>query len=162
MAILRSRSRISGCESQGVLIAEWEVCCETMGDDYLPSEIRAGDLFLLWAKRMMKDYPDGLISIEWFVSAEGTFERLPFQYDQRGSRREYFTFFTWPKNVAGRKIDWDTIPVQDKKWNAKTADKGGFIQEATGWKPTIYQPFVYLPALLHEEYQRRSRQKSRR
>jgi hypothetical protein len=29
------------------------------------------------------------------------------------------------------------------------AMEGGFIQEATGWKPSALQPHVYLPTLLH-------------
>ena len=48
----------------------------------------------------------------------------------------------------GERLNWLLLPVEDKLWNAKQANKGGFIQEATGWKPSILQPFVYLPALL--------------
>jgi len=40
------------------------------------------------------------------------------------------------------------LPVQDKLWRPGQAGKGGFIQEATGWKPAILQPFVYLQSLL--------------
>jgi len=32
-------------------------------------------------------------------------------------------------------------------WNARRGDKGGFIQEATGWKPSILQPFVSVETL---------------
>jgi hypothetical protein len=39
--------------------------------------------------------------------------------------------------------------VKDLAWNQTTANKGGFIQEATGWKPSALQPHVYLPTLLH-------------
>jgi len=39
------------------------------------------------------------------------------------------------------------LPIADMSWNDERADKGGFIQEATGWKPAILQPYLYLPAL---------------
>ncbi|WP_328491313.1 hypothetical protein OHS59_44295 [Streptomyces sp. NBC_00414] len=31
---------------------------------------------------------------------------------------------------------WLRSTVLDRGWNNSTADKGGFIQEATGWKPS--------------------------
>ena len=51
-------------------------------------------------------------------------------------------------SVTGEELNWLTLPVVDKLWNRKRADKGGFIQEATGWKPAIFQPYVYLPSLM--------------
>jgi len=45
-------------------------------------------------------------------------------------------------------LDWLTLPVVDKLWNARRADKGGFIQVATQWKPAILEPYVYLPTLV--------------
>ncbi|GGY10671.1 hypothetical protein GCM10010358_73970 [Streptomyces minutiscleroticus] len=42
--------------------------------------------------------------------------------------------------ATGEPINWLRLPVLDRGWNAATADKGGFIQEATGWKPAPLQP----------------------
>jgi hypothetical protein len=44
-------------------------------------------------------------------------------------------------------MNWFMLPVVDKLWNSERFDKGGFIQEATGWKPSILQPCIYLPTL---------------
>ena len=55
----------------------------------------------------------------------------------------------WPVDAeTGDELDWLALPVVDKLWNSKRGDKGGFIQEATGWKPSILQPHVFLPALI--------------
>lgn len=37
-------------------------------------------------------------------------------------------------------MNWARLPVMDRGWNKTAADKGGFIQEATGWKPSALQP----------------------
>lgn len=50
---------------------------------------------------------------------------------------------------GGDRLNGLTLPVDDMRWTRRRADKGGFIQEATGWKPNVLQPFVYLPLLLH-------------
>jgi hypothetical protein len=62
---------------------------------------------------------------------------------------DFLTFYSWPEDTKTRALlNWLTLPVVDKRWNNQRGDKGGFIQEATGWKPSILQPFVYLPTLL--------------
>jgi hypothetical protein len=154
MGSWRVRSRRSDFEWQGILVADWEVHYDPISDDYTPDEISAADLLAKWVEKVRADYPTGLIPIYWYVScpSKGEFERLPFQYDHHphlGYEKDFLTFFTWPKSVkSGEQLNWNTLPVIDKLWNAKSANKGGFIQQATGWKPSIYQPFVYLPALL--------------
>lgn len=58
-------------------------------------------------------------------------------------------FFTTPRNAATDEvINWNRVPVRDKLWNADRDDKGGFFQQATGWKPSPFQPSVYLPGVL--------------
>ena len=83
----------------------------------------------------------------------GTPERLPFQYEHHhpdlAPWRDFLSSYAWPEDArTGRPLNWHTLPVLDKQWNARRCDPGGFLQQATGWKPAIYQPFVYLPALL--------------
>ena len=132
------------------LTAVWELYVDPMSDDYTPDDIDAQELFLLWAKRVKADYPDGLIPIYWSVHApqDGIYETMPFQH-QFPDIENFLTFFTWPTNPVTRdRLNWLTLPVVDKLWNSRRADKGGFIQEATGWKPSILQPHAYLPALV--------------
>ncbi|MBH8550844.1 hypothetical protein I8751_00235 [Nostocaceae cyanobacterium CENA357] len=78
-------------------------------------------------------------------------EEMPFQFQHYNDdlpHENFVTFFTHPvDSVTGKPINWLDVPVNDKLWNSKRADKGGFIQQATGWKPSILQPYVYLPAL---------------
>ena len=76
---------------------------------------------------------------------------MPFQYEHLTDMpsEDFLTFFTHPVNsVSGKPLNWLTLTVVDKLWNSKSANKGGFIQQATGWKPAILQPYVYLPALI--------------
>ncbi|MCL5076304.1 MAG: hypothetical protein M1136_11795 [Chloroflexi bacterium] len=133
-------------------MAYWEVSLDPISDDYTPQEIGARDLFLEWEKRVREKYANGLIPIFWFVQCkeQAVFEGMPFQFEHiPGSfRKDFLTFFTWPVNSeTGESLNWLMLPVIDKLWNSRRANKGGFIQQATGWKPTILQPYVYLPAL---------------
>ena len=137
------------------LVAYWEVEGDPISDDYTPDEITAVKLLDLWAKKYGKKYEDGLIPINWSIRAkEGVFESMPFAFDHFQNRQQpqehFLTFYSWPKSAAtDQPLNWLKLPVVDKRWNKKRADKGGFIQEVTGWKPGILQPFVYLPALLN-------------
>ncbi len=148
----KSRSLRSDYEWEGMLVAYWEVALDPISDEYTPKETNALELFNEWARRVGKKYPDSLIPITWSVNCneQGKFECMPFQFDHFKGRRleDFLTFFTWPINsITGEKLNWLTLPVVDKLWNPRRADKGGFIQESTGWKPAILQPYVYLPTL---------------
>lgn len=152
--VWKVRSLASSHDWAGPLIAYWEVHLDPMSDDYTPDEISAVDLFRMWAGRLREQRPDPLIPIYWFVESpgQGKFERMPFQYPQNlgitAPAEDFLTFYTWPiSSTTGAPVNWLTLPVADKLWRKGHADKGGFIQEATGWKPSILQPMVYLPAL---------------
>ncbi len=74
---------------------------------------------------------------------------MPFQH-KHGMKHsdDFLSFFTWPvHSVTGERLNWLTLPAVDKLWDPRRADKGGFIQQATGWKPAILQPCVFLPSL---------------
>lgn len=140
---------------EGPLVAVWEVELDSMSDDYTPDEISAEDLLRKWAKAFEGKYANGLIPIHWWVSsaAAAKFEAMPFGFNHHpeidSDPRNFLSFYSWPENSkTGEPLNWLTIPVIDKLWNDNRSDKGGFIQEATGWKPAILQPFVYLPSLL--------------
>lgn len=145
----------TGYEWQGPLVAVWEVNMDPMSDDYTPDDIDASELLRLWAGQVRKLHPDELIPIFWYVESlgQGKFEQMPFQYqhgqDRSTPTEDFLLFNTWPvDSKTGKPLNWLTLPVIDKRWNKTHADKGGFIQEATGWKPSILQPTIYLPTLL--------------
>ncbi|MYT39010.1 hypothetical protein GTY66_23655 [Streptomyces sp. SID8356] len=51
--------------------------------------------------------------------------------------------FTHPAHAeTGELVNWLRLPVLDLGWGTERADKGGFIQEVTGWKPSPLQPFM--------------------
>ncbi|MEU9615820.1 MULTISPECIES: hypothetical protein [Streptomyces] len=53
----------------------------------------------------------------------------------------FLTHFTYPVHaVTGEPINWLRLPVLDSQWNKTAADRGGFIQQVTGWKPSPLQP----------------------
>jgi hypothetical protein len=150
--IWKVRSLTSNYEWEGVLVAYWEVSLDPISDDYTPKEIDVRELFHKWERQVRKNHRNGLVPIHWFVECreEGKFNYMPFQFNHFSnySHEDFLTFFTWPVNPeTGERLNWLTLPVADKLWNSRRADKGGFIQQATGWKPAILQPYVYLPAL---------------
>jgi len=130
-----------------------------MSDEYTPDEADAETLFRRWGKRAAEVFPNGLVPISWYVDhAEGgRFEAMPFQYVEDSGRADenFLTYYEWPVHaVTAERLNWFTLPVEDKLWNDTQADKGGFIQEFTGWKPSILQPFVYLPSLVRATIER--------
>ena len=144
----------TGFEPEGTLEAYWEVSFDPISDDYTPQEADARELFHIWERQVREKYPNGLIPVYWFVDYKGsnvaTFEAMPFQFEHFPGfiAENFLTFFTWPINATtGEPLNWLSLPVKDKLWNAKQQNKGGFIQQATGWKPAILQPHVYLPTL---------------
>jgi hypothetical protein len=152
-ATWKVRSLCSDYEWEGILVAHWEVALDPISDEYTPKEINARKLFSIWAKEVKKKYPNGLIPIHWGIECreQGKAAYAPFQFNHFKEFKppeDFLSQFTWPVDSStGEKLNWLRLPVVDKLWNLKRADKGGFIQEATGWKPAILQPYVYLPAL---------------
>ena len=145
------RNHRSDYEWEGLIVAYWEVSLDPINDEYTPQEIDARELFNEWVKQVRRKYPNELVPIFWFAQCEeqGKFAGMPFQFKHfLRMDEDFLTFFRWPINsVTGERLNWLTLPVVDKLWNSKRANKGGFIQESTGWKPAILQPYVYLPAL---------------
>lgn len=125
----------------------WEVSCDPISDDWLPAEISAEELWTLWVDRYGDEWPDGIAPIYWSVRSSvprsGVFETAPGIRQLRYPNRmvdNFLTYFTWPVNArTGEKLRWTELPVTDKRWNAERGDKGGFIQEATSWKPSAFQ-----------------------
>jgi hypothetical protein len=121
---------------------------------HLPDEISAWDLLDL-----AQDFPDGeaeqhygkgAARIHWSVQGDGTFEAAPFQHQPlMAPPEDFLTYYSWPEHHrTGERLCWNRLPVVDKLWRPRRADKGGFFQEATGWKPSPLQPVVYVPQIL--------------
>lgn len=144
----RFRSR-SGHENTVSLYLEWEVYCDPITDDYDPEEITAGDLWREWVRRYAAarlveptGLPLGHVDIYWSVRGGPIFEAAPFHARPRLSV-DFLTYFTWPRDArTGAPLCWGALPVADKLWRPGRADKGGFIQELTGWKPSPLQASV--------------------
>ena len=66
----------------------------------------------------------------------------------RPDRKDFLTYFTSPVSAtSGEPLNWLRLPVVDKLWRPGRGDKGGFIQEATGWKPSPLQPLIHIDQL---------------
>jgi hypothetical protein len=99
----------------------------------------------MWVERVLRTIPATWCLSIGFAAAPGQcmLERMPFQHNDTPELpvADFLTRFTWPVNTAtSEPLNWLKLPVIDKHWNAERTDKGGFIQEATGWKPAILQP----------------------
>jgi hypothetical protein len=145
------------------IMAYWEIDGSSMSGDHTPEEISPEDLFDLFVEQCNKRGED-LVPILWLVLYEtptgyGKPEFMPFQSFECEDKN-FLTYFTWPKHSAtGEPLNWLKVPVLDLYWRPGRVDKGGFIQEATGWKPSIMQPSVSLRLLAqaHKEWRAMSR-----
>lgn len=133
-----------------------------ISDDYLPEEITAAELWRMWVTQYADLYHEkwpalyapGVVPILWTVTRptmSGIFEAAPHMVDRPpipeeyrwmgDTREDFLTHFTHPVHaVTGERLNWLRLPVMDRGWNETASHKGGFIQEATGWKPSPLQP----------------------
>lgn len=149
-------SKRSGYERTVQLALFWEPDGSAMSDDYAPDGADAQELWRMWVDRYGDKYHQDRadlyapwhVPVYWYVTSVGgggTFEAAPHQalppdYAPSG---DFLADFTHPVHAAtGEPVNWLRLPVLDRGWNAKQADKGGFIQEATGWKPSPLQPVM--------------------
>lgn len=131
----------------------------SLSDEYLPDETPAQDLWVMWANKYADyqheqnpaDYHPGEVRIYWTVTTptvQDVFELAPHSFDSRATRtgayepsENFATVYTHPVHaVTGEPLNWMRLRVLDRGWNTSVANKGGFIQEATGWKPSPLQP----------------------
>lgn len=130
-------------------------------DEYVPADITAPELWAMWVKKFADaqhkarpdDYDPGEVRIHWTVttpSRGNVFELAPHSYDTRAARTSPYTphdnfgtIYNPPVHaVTGEPMNWLRLPVLDRGWNDTVGNKGGFIQEVTGWKPSPLQPTV--------------------
>ncbi|MFJ5547010.1 hypothetical protein [Streptomyces sp. NPDC093225] len=159
--------RQNGYEFTEELVFYAEPDGSTITDDYLPEEVNAQALWKMWvmgcADSSHKRWPDlfrpGEVHIAWYVTRPeiiGVFEGAPHARDlinfpgvlegvspDRVESNHFLSYYTHPVNAeTGEPLNWLRLPVLDLSWNSRRANKGGFIQEATGWKPSPLQPTV--------------------
>jgi len=143
----RWRCRATGGEISGYLRLYWEVERDPITDDFSPEEVSASELWKRWAETLRD--PERT-KIYWSVICpeEAIFEAAPFTSHVTGFPEDFLTFFTWPEREStGELLNWLELPVVDKRWVPGNGNKGGFIQEATGWKPAPFQETVNVLSL---------------
>jgi hypothetical protein len=153
-------NRENGFVRTSALRLHWEVSGDPISDNYVPSETTAEELWGRWldyeisnpADRwgVLEHLPNEWQRIHWFVDGQdaGLFEGAPHQEKRWPNEEDFLTHYHHPEHEeTGRPVQWSRLPVMDKLWRIGRGDKGGFIQEATGWKPAPFQPFVNLRQL---------------
>jgi predicted GIY-YIG superfamily endonuclease len=146
------------------LVLLYELDGSSLSDDYLPDEYTAfqlwqeytGHYFDAYHRKNPAHYRPGEIHIFWYVTAldeRGVFEAAPCQTLPPGpayqGMEDFLTHFSDPYIAeTGERLNWLRLPVLDRRWTSEWGDKGGFIQQVTGWKPSALQPRVDLNQLM--------------
>lgn len=137
------RSRSSGHTVTEAITLGWVVSGGGISDDSPLHGISAIDLFDRWFERYGAEN-GGLLNIYWSVNPVR--EAAPFQLLWNSDN--FLTHWTDPTDAnTGARLNWLALRVDDKRWSVRGEDRGGFIQEATGWKPSALQPSVSAAAL---------------
>jgi hypothetical protein len=156
MATYTFAHRRSGFVRSQSLALYFEVDGAALSDDYTPAEITPEGLWRTWADRAVDYSPPppgpGWVGIYWAVRTHPpewgsqVFEAAPFVPGWEGLGN-FLEHFTWPEDQDGEPLNWLALPVLDGRWRKGNAPKGGFFQEATGWKPAPLTPYVHVPTL---------------
>lgn len=141
----------SGGQFTQPLELQWELNGSGLTDDYYPTEMTAFALWDRWLELVEErgTWDEQLgrpwVTIFWFVTP--CYESAPFQRSLPLDE-DFLTFFSWPRHaVTGERVNWNRLPIPDVRWTPDQADRGGFIQEVTGWKPAPLQPAVDVAVL---------------
>lgn len=147
----------------GTLEYVWELDGSSISDNYCSDPdcedyASPDQLLRIWLEwRKKRGENNSVADVYWGVhGSRGTFEHAPFATGPSAEWEEDFlTGYTWPVRVdTGERVRWPGLPVADSLWRgdhgspAAQMDKGGFIQELTGWKPSPLVPQVNLNWLL--------------
>jgi len=100
-----------------------------------------------------KTYPNMLVPIFWGVQLSGgmNIEYMPYQHslekEYSSDDVSFLTSYTWPTNSkTGKRLNWLKLPVIDRHLDEDSTYRG-FLQDATGWKPSVLQPLVSIQVL---------------
>lgn len=168
------RSRSTGVLRRGPLYLHWKADGDEVGHACDPAEIDAASVWALWLDKLAAtDRLDtiagpGWVRLYWFArglrvgsfptvspDVAGDMLTTPEMVDTFNTERflmakhqAFLDHFTWPVEAAtGMPVNWLRLPVPDKYWNTDRVSSGGFVQEATGWKPAPLQPFIHIPTM---------------
>lgn len=124
------------------LVLWWEIDYETITDDYDYDEADEFELFRWWSRLLESKgrTSTSQLPIWWSVSGPTTAEFA--EQSSEWPDGPYFDKYYYLSSPNGSHIPVHCLPVADKKWTASQMDKGGFIQQATQWKPTPLQQFA--------------------
>jgi len=151
------RALRSDVEKSCELRLYWEANGDPISDDFTPEEEDAPALWSRWVRSLHKPdgfHPDlgpGWVPISWYVIGDDAFESAPFAVypsSWPSAHEDFLSFFSRPSHTTtGEPVNWARLPVEDKLWRPGRADKGGFIQEVLGWKPSALQPAAHMPSM---------------
>ena len=141
------------------LMLAWEANGDAISDTHMPDGIGAEELFQSWVRWLdaSDSWSEKLgkpwVDLRWFVVMAPDhrgLEGAPFQvHELEPVLKNFLSFFTWPEHaITGEPLNWLRLPVLDRLWRPGRGDKGGFIQEATGWKPNALEPHINVDMLL--------------
>lgn len=134
----------------------WELNWDSITDDFFVDEISPEELWAVWRQKSQPDanaehlFGPGARRIRWYVGGGTCFEGAPFQEERNDpcAGSTFLDHYTWPVDPdTGSRLIWSKLAVIDRLWRPGRGDKGGFIQELTGWKPSPFQPFVNINTL---------------
>jgi len=129
------RSRRAGHERRSVLSLLWQVDYSAISENYDAEDYSAQGVWDRWIAK----HGAAELNIDWYVVGASMIECAPF-VDHHGCGSDFLTYFTWPTDDAGRRLRWTDLPVLDLRWTPGDEPPSGFIQQATGWKPSPLQP----------------------
>jgi hypothetical protein len=135
-----------GYTTISTLTAYWEVEFSAIQNEYPSSKFSAIEIFNFWIEHITKYSDSNLLLITWQLENED----MPYQHCRKETGEDFLTYYTHPIYLkTGKKVNFLDIPVANYLSNRhKATYNSEFIQKVTGWKPSILQPYIYLPALL--------------
>lgn len=124
------------------LVLWWEIDHDAISDDYYYEEADEFDLFRWWSRKLVSKgcTSSSMLPIWWSVSGPTTAEFA--EQSTEWPDGPYFDKYYYLAAPNGGHIGVHCLPVADKKWTPAQMDKGGFIQQATQWRPTPLQRFA--------------------
>jgi hypothetical protein len=133
----------------------YELPGDSISDHYSSTEVGAFTVYKEWRDYLRGGAAPGYLPITWYVDGAAIFESA--DPTRVGSGDHYLDHYSLPADPAtGRPVALIDLPVHDKRWTPEWSDKGGFIAEATGWKPRPLQTYVDLKPLHEMAYGIRS------
>jgi hypothetical protein len=123
----------------------YEVSGDPISSNYTPDERCSWELFMDW----LDDY-SGDLPIYWFIEGNtGVFESAPDAPNRHPDDEDFLDHFTVPfSKRTHTAMQFQLLRVADRSWE-NGGNKGGFINDVTGWKPHPYQATINTRDLTH-------------